>query len=187
MAKSKTKAIRLSTWNVNGIRASLEKGLRAYLLTCDADIICLQEVKAESAQVDLSFLPGYTAVWNSAQKKGYSGTLTLSRQPVLSSSTGIGVKRHDTEGRVVTVELQDCFVVNVYSPNAKAELARLDDRVDFDAELLRYVQSLEAKKPVLLCGDLNCAHTEIDLANPKGNRMNPGFSDGERASFANYL
>jgi exodeoxyribonuclease III len=187
MARSKTSGLRLSTWNVAGIRAALGKGLREYLLSSDADIICLQEVKAEATQLDLTFLPGYNQTWNSAQKKGYSGTLTLSRLPLLSSSLGIGVERHDKEGRVVTTELADLFVVNVYSPNAKAELARLEDRLDFDAELLRYVQRLEQAKPVLLCGDLNCAHEEIDLANPKGNRRNPGFSDEERASFGNYL
>jgi exodeoxyribonuclease III len=179
--------MKLSTWNVNGIRASLEKGLRDYLLTADADIICLQEVKAQAEQCDLSFLPGYSATWNSAVKKGYSGTLTLSRLPVLSTSLGFGIPAHDQEGRVVTTELADFYVVNVYTPNAKAELARLQDRLNWDAALLTHVQKLETKKPVLLCGDLNCSHQEIDLANPKTNRFNAGFSDEERASFTNYI
>jgi exodeoxyribonuclease III len=180
--------MRLTTFNVNGIRASLEKGLRDYLLSCDADVICLQEVKAEASQCDLSFLPpGYSATWNSAQKKGYSGTLTLCRQPVLTSSLGFGIEHHDKEGRVVTTELADSYVVNVYTPNAKAELARLEDRLDWDAALLRHVQKLELRKPVLLCGDLNCSHQDIDLANPKANRFSPGFSDEERASFNNYI
>jgi exodeoxyribonuclease III len=179
--------MKLTTFNVNGIRASLEKGLREYLLSCDADVICLQEVKAEASQCDVSFLPGYSAVWNSAKKKGYSGTLTLCRLPVLSSELGFGIAQHDQEGRAITTELADCYVVNVYTPNAKAELARLEDRLQWDAALLTHVQRLEKVKPVLLCGDLNCAHQEIDLANPKSNRFNPGFSDEERASFGNFL
>jgi exodeoxyribonuclease-3 len=179
--------MKLSTWNVNGIRASLEKGLRDYLLTADADVICLQEIKALPEQCELGFIPGYSATWNSAVKKGYSGTLTLCRLPVLSSSLGFGIPAHDQEGRVITTELADFYVVNVYTPNSKAALARLADRLNWDAALLAHVQQLEQKKPVLLCGDLNCSHQEIDLANPKSNRLNPGFSDEERASFTNYI
>jgi exodeoxyribonuclease III len=179
--------IKLSTWNVNGIRASLDKGLRDYLLGADADIICLQETKAQPEQVDLSWLTGYQAVWNSAVKKGYSGTLVLSRVPVLSHCLGMNIPEHDNEGRMVTVELDSCFVVNVYTPNAQAELARIDYRLTWDRALQNYIRELEQTKPVLLCGDLNCAHKEIDLANPKSNRKNPGFSDGERESFDGYI
>ncbi len=180
-------SIKLSSWNVNGIRASLNKGLREYLTDSNADIFCLQETKAQADQVDLSWLEGYTAVWNSAQKKGYSGTLVLSRIPPLSFSAGIGLPDHDTEGRVVNVEYPDFHLVNVYTPNAQAELARLPYRLAWDAAFLNHIKTLEQTKPVLVCGDLNCSHKEIDLANPKSNRNNPGFSDAERASFDRYI
>ncbi len=179
--------MKLSTWNVNGIRSAMDKGLRDYLLTGDADVICLQETKAQAGQVDLAWLTGYQAIWNSAEKKGYSGTLVLSRLPVLGHSLGLGLQEHDTEGRVVTVEYPDFHLVNVYTPNSQAELARLPYRLKWDEAFLRHVKNLEKTKPVLVCGDLNCAHKEIDLANPKSNRKNPGFSDEERASFDNYI
>lgn len=179
--------MKLSTWNVNGIRASLNKGLREYLLESDADVICLQETKAMESQVDLSFLTGYEAVWNSAEKKGYSGTCILSRLPWQSHALGFGIGEHDREGRVITVEYAAFFLVTVYTPNSKAELARLPYRLQWDEAFRQYLKKLEAKKPVLTCGDLNCAHQEIDLANPKSNRMNPGFSDEERASFTQHL
>ena len=179
--------MKLTTWNVNGIRASLDKGLRNYLQTSDCDVVCLQETKAMSDQVDLSWLAGYQAVWNSAEKKGYSGTCVLSRIPFLSYSLGIGHTDHDREGRVITVEYPEFFVVNVYTPNAKAELARLPYRMTWDEAFRAYVKELEKKRPVLVCGDLNCAHEEIDLANPKSNRKNAGFSDEERASFGQHL
>ncbi len=179
--------MKLSTFNVNGIRASLKKGLREYLLTADADVICLQETKAESSQVDLSFLSGYHAIWNSAEKKGYSGTCILSRQPILSHSVGMNLADHDREGRVITAEFPDFYLVTVYTPNSQAELARLPYRLQWDDAYRAYLKNLEKKKPVLTCGDLNCAHQEIDLANPKSNRMNPGFSDEERASFTRHL
>jgi exodeoxyribonuclease-3 len=179
--------MKLSTWNVNGIRAAMDKGLRGYLLDCDADVVCLQEVKAEVSQCDLSWMTGYTAIWNSAQKKGYSGTLVLSRAQVLSHSLGLGLPEHDMEGRVVNVEYPKFHLVNVYTPNSQAELARLPYRLEWDAAFLRHIKKLEKTKPVLVCGDLNCAHEEIDLANPKSNRNNPGFSDAERASFGNFM
>jgi exodeoxyribonuclease-3 len=179
--------MKLSTWNVNGIRASLNKGLREYLLGCDADVICLQETKAMQEQVDLSFFTGYDAVWNSAEKKGYSGTCILSRLPWESEIIGMGIPEHDKEGRVITTEFPDFYVVTVYTPNSQAELARLPYRLSWDAAFRAYLKNLESKKPVLCCGDLNVSHQEIDLANPKSNRMNPGFSDAERASFTEHL
>jgi exodeoxyribonuclease-3 len=179
--------MKLSTWNVNGIRASLNKGLREYLLGCDADVICLQETKAMQEQVDLSFFTGYDAVWNSAEKKGYSGTCILSRLPWESEIIGMGIPEHDKEGRVITTEFPDFYVVTVYTPNSQAELARLPYRLSWDAAFRAYLKKLESKKPVLCCGDLNVSHQEIDLANPKSNRMNPGFSDAERASFTEHL
>ena len=179
--------MKLTTWNVNGIRSAMEKGFRDYVRDGDADVICLQETKAQQDQVDLAWLSGYQPIWNSAVKKGYSGTLVLSRLPVLSHSLGLGIAEHDTEGRVVTAEFADFYLVNVYTPNAQAELARLPYRLRWDEAFLAHVKILEKKKPVLVCGDLNCAHKEIDLANPKSNRKNPGFSDEERASFDNYI
>jgi len=179
--------MKLTTFNVNGIRAAMDKGLRDYLLTGDADVICLQETKAQAEQVDLSWFTGYTAVWNSAEKKGYSGTLVLSREPVKTHSLGLGIADHDKEGRVISAEFADFHLVNVYTPNSQAELARLPYRLTWDDAFLKHIQKLEKTKPVLVCGDLNCAHKEIDLANPKSNRKNPGFSDEERASFDNYI
>jgi len=179
--------MKLATWNVNGIRASLDKGLRHYLQTSDCDIVCLQETKAMANQVELSWLSGYQAIWNSAEKKGYSGTCVLSRIPFHSYSLGMGLPDHDREGRVITVEYPEFFVVNVYTPNAKAELARLPYRITWDEAFRSYVKELEKKRPVLVCGDLNCAHEEIDLANPKSNRKNAGFSNEERASFGLHL
>lgn len=179
--------MKLTSWNVNGIRASLGKGLREYLLTGDADVVCLQETKAQQEQVDLSWFSGYTAVWNSAVKKGYSGTLILSRVPFKTATLGLGIDEHDREGRLITVEFPDFHLVNVYTPNAQAELARLPYRLQWDAAYRAHLKKLEKTKPVIACGDLNCAHQEIDLANPKSNRMNPGFSDAERASLTQHL
>ncbi len=179
--------MKLTTFNVNGIRASLDKGLRDYLLTGDADVICLQEVKAQAEQVDLSWFDGYEAIWNSAEKKGYSGTLVLTRVKPKNYSLGMGIDEHDKEGRVVNVEFPDFHLVNVYTPNSQAELVRLPYRTAWDAAFLAHVKKLEKTKPVLVCGDLNVSHKEIDLANPKSNRKNPGFSDQERANFDNYI
>jgi exodeoxyribonuclease-3 len=179
--------MKLTTWNVNGIRSAMDKGFRDYVLKGDADVICLQETKATAEQVDLAWLAGYHPIWNSAVKKGYSGTLVLSRQPVLSHSLGLGIAEHDTEGRVVTAEFPDFHLVNVYTPNSQAGLVRLPYRLKWDQAFLAHVKKLERTKPVLVCGDLNCAHKEIDIANPKTNRKNPGFTDEERASFDNYI
>ena len=179
--------MKLSTWNVNGIRASLGKGLREYLTTSGCDVICLQETKAAPEQVDLSWLSGYEAVWSTAVKKGYSGTCVLTKHPFIKSTLGIGQPGHDDEGRVITLEYPGFFLVNVYTPNSQAELARLRYRLEWDDHFRRYLKKLEKTKPVLVCGDLNCAHEEIDLANPKSNRKNAGFSDEERASFGKHL
>lgn len=179
--------MKLSTFNVNGIRAALNKGLRDYLQTSQADIICLQETKAEEHQVDLTWLEGYHAVWNSAQKKGYSGTCILSRVLFREKVLGMDIPDHDKEGRVIAAEYPDFILVNVYTPNSQAELVRLPYRLQWDADFRSYLKKLEQKKPVLVCGDLNCAHKEIDIANPKTNRRNPGFSDEERESFTRHL
>lgn len=180
-------SMKLSTWNVNGIRAAMNKGLRDYLEKCHCDIVCLQETKASDGQVDLSWLKGYEAVWNSAEKKGYSGTCVLTRIPFLRCTLGMGKAEHDHEGRVITLEFPVFFLVNVYTPNSQAGLARLPYRLKWDDHFRRYLKRLDKTKPVLICGDLNCAHTEIDLANPKSNRKNAGFSDEERASFGRHL
>ena len=182
-----SRPMKLTTWNVNGIRSAMDKGLREYLKTGDCDVICLQETKAQPDQCDVSWLEGYTAIWNSAEKKGYSGTLVLSRKPILSHSLGLGIPDHDKEGRVITAEFADFHLVNVYTPNSQAELARLPYRMTWDEAFRAHIKQLEKTKPVLVCGDLNCAHKEIDLANPKSNRKNPGFSDEERASFDRYI
>lgn len=179
--------MKLSTWNVNGIRSALGKGLRDYLLGNDAQIVCLQETKAQPEQVDLSFLQDWHSIWNSAEKKGYSGTCILSREAPLGVSLGLGIAEHDREGRVITAEFPGFHLVNVYTPNSQAELARLPYRLQWDEAFRAHLKKLERDKPVLVCGDLNCAHQEIDLANPKSNRMNPGFSDAERASFSRHL
>lgn len=180
--------MRLTTWNVNGIRACLNKGFRSYLASSDLDVVCLQETKASPSDLESGWPGGeYQAVWNSALKKGYSGTLTLSRLPFLRASVGIGLDEHDGEGRVVTLEFESLFVVNVYTPNAKTGLVRLPYRMEWDKAFRAYVAGLAQRKGVLICGDLNCAHEEIDLANPKSNRKNAGFSDEERASFTEHL
>lgn len=179
--------MKLVSWNVNGIRACMDKGLRDYLVASKADVICLQEVKATQEQAGLEWFRDYQIVWNPAQKKGYSGTAILTREPVLSHSVGMGVDEHDKEGRVITVEYPDFYVVNVYTPNAQAELARLPYRLVWDEVFRLYLKRLEEKKPVLACGDLNVAHQEIDIARPKENRFNPGFSDQERESFGRLL
>jgi exodeoxyribonuclease-3 len=179
--------MKLTTWNVNGIRAALKKGLREYVESTDADVICLQETKAQADQVDLDWLKGYEAFWNSAEKKGYSGTLTLVRTPHVGATLGLGKKKHDSEGRVVTLELEDLYLVNVYTPNSQGELRRLPYRMEWDTAFRSHLKKLAKTKGVLVCGDLNCAHEEIDLANPKSNRKNAGFSDEERASFTKHL
>ncbi|WP_404306789.1 exodeoxyribonuclease III [Neorhodopirellula lusitana] len=176
--------LRLVSWNVNGIRAALGKGLREYVESELPDMICFQETKAEPDQVDTDWVDdlGYTQVWNAAQKRGYSGTSIWSKLPIKKQHLGIGVDEHDSEGRVITVTTDDFHLVNVYTPNSQRELARLDYRQQWDIDFLDYVRKLNRRKPVIFCGDLNCSHQEIDLANPKSNRKNAGFTDQERAA-----
>ena len=173
--------MKLISWNVNGIRSILGKGLMDYLEREKPDVLCLQEIKARPEQVPQKF-DGYEVYWNSAVRPGYSGTAILTRKTPAGVTNGIGRPEHDQEGRVITADFSDFYLVNVYTPNAKAELARLSYRLEWDAAFRAYLKQLEASKPVLVCGDLNCAHQEIDLANPKSNRNNPGFSDAERES-----
>jgi len=177
------------SWNVNGVRAALKKGLLEFMVASDADVICLQEAKAHPGDVQHIVWPrGYEMHWNPAAKKGYSGTVTFTRQTPLSVSFGIGLPEHDGEGRVITTEFADFFLINVYQPNSQRGLTRLDYRVkEWDPAFLAYLRKLDKKKPVLFCGDLNVAHTELDLANPKTNRRNAGFTDEERASFSTLL
>ncbi len=175
--------MKLVSWNVNGIRAAMDKGFRAYLESDLPDMVCLQEIKAERHQVDLTWADdlGYHQIWNSAQKKGYSGTSIWSRIRPKKESLGIGVDDHDTEGRVITATFDDFHLVTVYTPNSQRELTRLEYRTRWDDDFLAYVKKLNQRKPVIFCGDINCAHQEIDLANPKSNRKNAGFTDQERA------
>lgn len=179
--------MKLASWNVNGIRASMDRGLRDYLRQCDADVVCLQEVKAERHQAGLDWLEGYEVLWNPAVKKGYSGTAVLTRIPFKIHTLGLGISEHDKEGRIISVELPDFHLVNVYTPNAQEELKRLSYRLRWDEDFRNHLKKLEQTKPVLACGDLNVAHQEIDIARPKENRRNPGFSDEERASFSRLL
>jgi len=173
------------SWNVNGIRAVLKKGFMDFLQEQNPDIICLQETKAHKEQVDISLDNYPFDYWNSAVKKGYSGTAIFSKKEPLNIIYGIGIEEHDQEGRVITAEFEDYYLVTVYTPNSKRELLRLEYRQQWDIDFLKFVKELEKKKPVIFCGDLNVAHKEIDLKNPKTNRRNPGFTDEERASFDN--
>lgn len=176
--------MKLISWNVNGIRAVLKKGFLDFLEEESPDVLLLQEVKAERDQVNEPFEHnGWEVYWNPAVKKGYSGVAALSRTPASSVKLGIGIEEHDQEGRVLTLEYDDFFLVNVYTPNAQNELRRLPYRVEWNAAFLDFVKGLENSKPVIFAGDLNVAHTEIDLARPKQNRKNAGFSDEERAGF----
>ncbi len=179
--------MRLVSWNVNGLRAVIGKGLPEIFRANPADIWCLQEIKATPDQVDASFLEefGYKAHWNSAEKKGYSGVAVFTRVPPLAVHKGLGMPEHDQEGRVLTLEFDDFFLVNVYTPNAQDELRRLPYRMEWDRAFLKHLLALEQqRKPVVFCGDLNVAHQEIDLARPKENRFSAGFSDEERAGFS---
>ncbi len=179
--------MRLVSWNVNGLRACISKGFVDFVGRDQADVYCLQEVRALPEQVELT-LPGYTMYWNPALKRGYSGTAIISRQTPLHVFPGLGLAEHDTEGRVLTAEFMDYFVVTVYTPNAQRELTRLDYRQNqWDRDFLKFVRKLEKKKPVVFCGDLNVSHREIDLANPRSNRGNAGFTDEERLGFDNLL
>lgn len=180
--------MKLLSWNVNGIRAVIGKGFGDFVSTENPDILCLQETKARPEQVTLPpELAGYHAFWDCAEKPGYSGTAVFTREQPLNVRTGLGHDQHDREGRVLTLEYPDFHLVNVYTPNAQDGLRRLPYRLDWDAAFRRHVAGLAAAKPVIFCGDLNVAHREIDLARPKANRMTPGFSDEERASFGELL
>ncbi len=178
--------MKLVSWNVNGLRACLTKGFMDSFHALDADIFCLQETKLQEGQHDLD-LPGYHQYWNYAEKKGYSGTAMFTKEEPLNVSYGIGVEEHDHEGRVITAEFPDFYVIVVYVPNAQRELTRLEYRQEWEAAFLQYILKLEEKKPVIYCGDLNVAHQEIDLKNAKSNRGNAGFTDEERACFTKVL
>ena len=174
------------SWNVNGLRACLGKGFLDAFAALDADVFCLQETKMQPGQADID-LPGYREYWNSAVKKGYSGTAVFTRREPLSVSYDIGDPAHTGEGRSITLEFEDLFLVTVYTPNSQDELKRLDYRMEWEDAFRAYLLGLDAKKPVVVCGDLNVAHTEIDLKNPKTNRRNAGFTDEERAKFSQLL
>lgn len=174
------------SWNVNGFRACLGKGFGEFFAEADADFVCLQETKMQPGQAD--FAPeGYYSYWNSAEKKGYSGTAIFAKREPLSVTYGIGIPEHDTEGRAITLEYEDFYLLCVYTPNAQRELARLDYRMSWEDALRGYILALDAKKPVVYCGDLNVAHAEIDLKNPASNHKNAGFSDEERGKFSELL
>lgn len=174
--------IKLISWNVNGLRACCDKGFRDIFAQLDADFFCLQETKMQEGQLDLSF-EGYTSYWNYAEKKGYSGTAIFTKHQPLQVTYGLGIDEHDHEGRVITLEMEKFFLVTVYTPNSQDGLKRLDYRMTWDDDFRAYLQKLNQSKPVLVCGDLNVAHKEIDLKNPKTNRMNAGFTDQEREKF----
>lgn len=174
------------SWNVNGLRACLGKGFLDYFRESGADCFCVQETKMQPDQAELN-LEGYTQYWNSAEKRGYSGTAVFAKTPPLSVTNGIGIIEHDLEGRVITLEYPAYYLVNCYTPNSQKELARIDYRMDWEDAFRAYLHTLDAKKPVILCGDLNVAHDEIDLKNPKTNRGNAGFSDQERNQMTTLL
>ncbi len=178
--------MRLVSWNVNGLRACAGKGFEEAFRMLDADFFCLQETKMQQGQLDLQF-DGYKSYWNYAQKKGYSGTAIYTRQEPLHVTMGIGIDEHDTEGRVITLEMDKFFLVNVYVPNSQDGLRRLDYRMQWEEDFRKYLLQLDAQKPVIVCGDLNVAHEEIDLKNPKTNRRNAGFTDEEREKFSILL
>lgn len=178
--------MKLVSWNVNGLRACLGKGFMDYFAASEADVFCLQETKLQEGQVELE-LPGYEQYWNYAEKKGYSGTAIFTRQEPLSVRYGVGVEELDHEGRLITLEFSQCFVVTCYTPNAQDGLKRIDHRMAWDDAFRQYLQGLDREKPVLACGDLNVAHNEIDLKNPGPNRGNAGFSDQERGKFSELL
>ncbi|AGA70714.1 exodeoxyribonuclease III [Desulfitobacterium dichloroeliminans LMG P-21439] len=178
--------MKLISWNVNGIRACLNKGFMDFFEKEQADIFCLQETKIQADQIPFQ-LEGYHQYWNYAQKKGYSGTAVFTKQEPLKVTYGIGKEEHDQEGRVITLEFEGFYLVTVYTPNSQRGLARLEYRMTWEEEFLSFLKNLEQAKPVIFCGDLNMAHTEIDLKNPKTNRKNAGFSDEERAKFGELL
>ena len=177
---------KMISWNVNGLRACLGKGFLEYVKESDADIFCIQESKCQEGQVELE-LPGYHQYWNYAEKKGYSGTAMFTKEEPVSVAYGLGIEDHDHEGRVITAEFPEYYVVTCYTPNSQDGLKRLDYRMQWEDAFRAYLKALETKKPVIFCGDLNVAHQEIDLKNPKTNRKNAGFSDEERAKFTELL
>ena len=182
--------MKLISWNVNGLRAVVNKGFKEFFKEIDADIFCIQETKMQEAQLDeniLEIFEGYNAYWNSAEKKGYSGTAIFTKQKPLNVTYGIGKEEHDKEGRVITLEFEKFYMVNIYTPNSKRELERLDYRQLWEDEIRAYLLKLKENKSVVMCGDLNVAHTEIDLKNPKTNRKNAGFTDEERAKMTELL
>lgn len=178
--------MKLISWNVNGIRACVQKGFLDFFKEVDADVFCIQESKMQEGQLELE-LGGYHQYWNYAEKKGYSGTAIFTKQEPLSVQYGIGVEEHDHEGRVITLEFEDFYMVTVYVPNSQDELKRLDYRMQWETDFLAYLKKLEEKKGVIFCGDLNVAHQEIDLKNPKTNRRSAGFTDEEREKFSAVL
>ena len=178
--------MKLISWNVNGLRACVQKGFLDFFHEADADIFCIQETKMQEGQLNLE-LEGYYQYWNYAEKKGYSGTAIFSKVKPLSVTYGLGIEEHDHEGRVITLELESYYLITVYTPNSQEELRRLDYRMKWDDDFRAYLKKLEEKKPVIVCGDLNVAHKEIDLKNPKTNRKNAGFTDEERAKFTTLL
>ena len=178
--------MRFISWNVNGLRACMQKGFLGYFKESDADFFCLQETKLQEGQIDLE-LEGYAQFWNYAVKKGYSGTAIFAKRSPLSVRCGLGIPELDTEGRLITLEYEDFFLVTCYTPNAQRELARLDFRLRWEQAFADYLCSLDEIKPVVVCGDLNVAHQEIDLKNPKSNRGSAGFSDEERVCFSSLL
>ena len=178
--------VKMISWNVNGIRACVKKGFMDYFNDVDADVFCIQESKLQEGQIELN-LPGYHQYWNYAQKKGYSGTALFSKKEPISVSYGLGIEEHDNEGRVITAEYEDYYVVTCYTPNSKTELERLDYRIVWDDAFRNHLLALDEKKPVLFCGDLNVAHNEIDLKNPKTNRRSAGFTDEERSKMTELL
>ena len=178
--------LKFISWNVNGLRACYDKGFADVFNRLEADFFCLQETKMQEGQLDVQF-EGYQSYWNYAEKKGYSGTSVFSKVKPLSVTYGLGIEEHDHEGRVITLELESYYLITVYTPNSQEELRRLDYRMKWDDDFRAYLKKLEEKKPVIVCGDLNVAHKEIDLKNPKTNRKNAGFTDEERAKFTTLL
>lgn len=178
--------MKLISWNVNGIRACLTKGFEEVFKKMDADIFCLQETKCQPDQINLEF-QGYTSYWNSAEKKGYSGTAIFTKQKPINVTYGIGIEEHDKEGRVITLEFEKFYMVDIYTPNSKRELERLEYRQIWEDEIRKYLLKLNETKPVIMCGDLNVAHKDIDLKNPKTNRHNAGFTDEERNKMTELL
>ena len=178
--------MKLISWNVNGLRACINKGVKDFFNEIDSDIFCIQETKCQKDQIDLEF-ERYTSYWNSAEKKGYSGTAIFTKQKPISVTYGIGIEEHDKEGRVITLEFEKFYMINIYTPNSKRELERLEYRQIWEDEIRKYMLKLNENKPVIMCGDLNVAHKEIDLKNPKTNRHNAGFTDEERNKMTELL